>query len=296
MPTSKMVAEYTGMKCQPHKAIVGANAFQHESGIHQDGMIKDKSTYEIMSPESIGLMRGDSQSGAGIVLGKHSGRNAIKTRLKEMGYDLDDEKLNAIFLRFKEVAEKKKGGLEDEELEAIVLDQGSNVNTVWTITGCQVTTGMSGIPTATVKMIGPDGVERYVAKTGTGPVDAVYKAIDEIVGVPVTLLTYGLEAVSEGIEALATTRVVISPTEEGSTSSTDAQTGLSKDRRFSGAGSDTDIIVSSARAYVSALNKLLTWKLMRSMLKAKTNIDSGGIGNAQPVVVSNPVAVISQVN
>jgi len=296
MPTSKMVAEYTGMKCQPHKAIVGANAFQHESGIHQDGMIKDKSTYEIMSPESIGLMRGDSQSGAGIVLGKHSGRNAIKTRLKEMGYDLDDEKLNAIFLRFKEVAEKKKGGLEDEELEAIVLDQGSNLNTVWTITGCQVTTGMSGIPTATVKMIGPDGVERYVAKTGTGPVDAVYKAIDEIVGVPVTLLTYGLEAVSEGIEALATTRVVISPTEEGSASSTDAQTGLSKDRRFSGAGSDTDIIVSSARAYVSALNKLLTWKLMRSMLKAKSNIDSGGIGNAQPVVVNNPVAVFSQSN
>jgi 2-isopropylmalate synthase len=114
-------------------------------------MIKDKSTYETMSPESIGLMRGDSQSGAGIVLGKHSGRNAIKTHLKEMGYDLDEEKLNAIFLRLKEVPEKKKDALEDEEIEAIVLDQGSNLNTVWTITGCQVTTGMSGIPTATVK-------------------------------------------------------------------------------------------------------------------------------------------------
>lgn len=292
-PTSKLVAEYTGMVCQPHKAIVGANAFQHESGIHQDGMIKDKSTYEIMTPESIGLMRGDSQSGAGIVLGKHSGRNAVKTRLKELGFDLDDDKLNSVFARFKQVAERKKGGFEDEELEALMLDQGSNLNTLWTVTGCQVTTGMSGIPTATVKMIGPDGVERYVAKTGTGPVDAVYKAMDEIVGVPVTLQTYGLQSVSEGIEALATTRVVISPNEEGSTSSTNAQTGLSKDRKFSGVGSDTDIIVSSARAYASALNKLLSWKLRRSMLKATSGEGStGGIGEAQPVVVNNPVAVV----
>merc|ERR1712071_458698 len=104
-PTSKMVSEYTGMICQPHKAIVGNNAFQHESGIHQDGMIKNKSTYEIMTPESIGLMRGDSQSGAGIFLGKHSGRNAVNTRLKELGYDLEPDKLNAVFERFKEVAE-----------------------------------------------------------------------------------------------------------------------------------------------------------------------------------------------
>merc|ERR1719305_590607 len=107
-PTSKMVSEYSGMICQPHKAIVGANAFKHESGIHQDGMIKNKATYEIMSPESIGLMRGESQSGAGIVLGKHSGRNAVSTRLAELGYDLDSERLNSVFARFKIVAEKKK--------------------------------------------------------------------------------------------------------------------------------------------------------------------------------------------
>lgn len=124
-PTSKMVTEFTGMACQPHKAIVGVNAFQHESGIHQDGMIKNKATYEIMTPESIGLMRGDSQSGAGIVLGKHSGRNAVNTRLLELGYDLDQERLNKVFTRFKEVAEKKKGGLEDEDLEALVSDQVS---------------------------------------------------------------------------------------------------------------------------------------------------------------------------
>ena len=199
-PTSKMVSEYTGMICQPHKAVVGANAFQHESGIHQDGMIKNKSTYEIMTPESIGLMRGDSQSGAGIVLGKHSGRNAVGTRLRELGYDLEPDKFNAVFARFKEVAEKRKGGLEDEDLEALVIDQAGVINMMWRVTGLQVSTGMSGIPTATVKMIGPDMVERYVATTGTGPVDAVYKAIDQIVGVSVVLENYSLSAVNEGIE------------------------------------------------------------------------------------------------
>ena len=199
-PTSKMVSEYTGMKCQPHKAIVGANAFQHESGIHQDGMIKDKSTYEIMTPESIGLMRGESQSGAGIVLGKHSGRNAVGTRLRELGYDLDLDKLNAVFARFKEVAEKKKGGLDDDDLESLVSDQAGSVNELWRVTGLQSTTGMSGIPTATVKMMGPDGVERFVSATGTGPVDAVYKAIDQIMGVSVTLESYSMNAVNEGIE------------------------------------------------------------------------------------------------
>ena len=199
-PTSKMVSEYTGMACQPHKAIVGANAFQHESGIHQDGMIKNKSTYEIMSPESIGLMRGESQSGAGIVLGKHSGRNAVSTRLKELGYFLEPDKLNAVFARFKEVAEKKKGGLEDEDLEALVSDQAGLTNQLWEVTGLQCSTGITGIPTATVKMRGPDGVERYVAATGTGPVDAVYKAIDSITAVSVNLESYNMNSVTEGIE------------------------------------------------------------------------------------------------
>mmetsp|Transcript_33159 Transcript_33159/g.37707 ORF Transcript_33159/g.37707 Transcript_33159/m.37707 type:complete len:643 (-) Transcript_33159:178-2106(-) len=264
-PTSKMVSEYTGMPVQPHKAIVGANAFQHESGIHQDGMIKNKKTYEIMTPESIGLMRGESQSGAGIVLGKHSGRNAVGTRLRELGYDLDQEKLNAVFTRFKQVAERKKGGLEDEDLEALVTDQAGLTNSLWEVTGLQVSTGMSGIPTATVKMRGPDFVERFIAATGTGPVDAVYKAIDQLIGVSVNLETYGLNSVNEGIEALATTRVTICPKADGpnDTPFTHAQVGL-KDRKFSGAGSDTDIVVSSARAYVSAINKLLSWSMRRN--------------------------------
>lgn len=289
-PTSKLVSEYTGMACQPHKAIVGANAFKHESGIHQDGMIKNKSTYEIMTPESIGLMRGDSQSGAGIVLGKHSGRNAVGTRLRELGYDLDADKLNAVFTRFKEVAEKKKGGLEDEDLEALVTDQAGLTNELWKVTGLQVATGMSGIPTATVKMLGPDGVERYVAATGTGPVDAVYKAIDQIVGVSVKLDTYSMNSVTEGIEALACTRVVLSPVEGGPN---DNNPLISKDRKFSGSGSDTDIVIASARAYTSALNKLLMWT-MRRQSENGNKVDDGSAGDALPVAGSPPSVVSSR--
>jgi 2-isopropylmalate synthase len=308
-PTSKMVTEYSGMMCQPHKAIVGANAFMHESGIHQDGMIKDKNTYEIMTPESIGLMRGDSQSGAGIVLGKHSGRNAVSTRLKELGYDLDADKLDAVFKRFKQVAERKKGGLDDDELEAIITDSdtgragaGAVITALWTVTGCQVTTGMSGIPTATVKMMGPDGVERFVAATGTGPVDAVYKAIDKIVGVQVLLKEYGLQSVSEGIEALATTRVVISPSEEGVVGSSgvvaiNAQTGMSSlERTFSGSGSDTDIIVSSARAYASALNKLLSWNMRRTNTVSDGENGAPSIEAVEEVVEHQVVEVQDPVN
>jgi len=290
-PTSKMVSEYTGMKCQPHKAIVGANAFQHESGIHQDGMIKDKSTYEIMTPESIGLMRGESQSGAGIVLGKHSGRNAVGTRLRELGYDLDLDKLNAVFARFKEVAEKKKGGLDDDDLESLVSDQAGSVNELWRVTGLQSTTGMSGIPTATVKMMGPDGVERFVSATGTGPVDAVYKAIDQIMGVSVTLESYSMNAVNEGIEALASTRVVIVPCANGPNDSVvmDAQSSALKEKKFSGSGSDTDIITSSARAYTSALNKLLSWHIRRS--SNLNDNDTSGTGDAVAVNGEAPSVV-----
>lgn len=273
-PTSKMVEEYTGMKCQPHKAIVGANAFMHESGIHQDGMIKNKSTYEIMSPESIGLNRGNQQSGAGIVLGKHSGRNAVSTRLKELGYDLDIEKLNKVFARFKEVAEKKKGGLEDDDLEALMSDQAGVINEMWKVTGLQVMSGDAGMPTATVKMEGPDKMERYVSATGTGPVDAVYKAIDQITGVSVILESYTMSSVTEGIEALAATRVVVSPRVGGPnevSSVNNVQTGAASARKFYGAGSDNDIILSSARAYVSALNKLLSWNARR-----KSQIEADG--------------------
>jgi len=215
-------------------------------------------------------MRGDKESGAGIVLGKHSGRNAISTRLSELGYELEGDKLNAVFDRFKVVAEKKKGGLEDEDLEALVTDTAYTLNTHWTLEDLQVTTGMSGIPTATVTMEGPDGVSRFVAATGEGPVDAVYKAIDKLVGVSVTLESYGMQAVNEGIDALATTRVTVSPKDAHDSTVrggvvVNAQSG-SKKRQFSGAGSDGDVVVASARAYVSAINKLITWNKRRKAM------------------------------
>jgi len=265
-PTSNMVKEYTGMAVQPHKAIVGANAFQHESGIHQDGMIKNKATYEIMTPESIGLMRGDAQSGAGIVLGKHSGRNAVKTRLVELGYDVNDDKLMAIFTRFKEVAERKKGGFEDDDLEALVADEVYSVQQLWRIERVQVTTGSGVVPTATVSLVGPDGVERQGVAMGTGPVDAAYKAIDALTAVSVKLETYSMEGVSEGIEAMATTKVVIKPIEAATSLHS---SGYTNERKFSGSGSDTDVVVSSARAYVSAVNKLIRWNMRRSAAGAQ---------------------------
>ncbi|MEM6731284.1 MAG: alpha-isopropylmalate synthase regulatory domain-containing protein, partial [Myxococcota bacterium] len=269
VPTSRMVAEYTGMSVQAHKAIVGANAFQHESGIHQDGMIKNKSTYEIMTPESVGLARGDAHSlGAGIVLGKHSGRNALSTRLRELGLDNvvdDSDKFASVFARFKQVAEKKKGGLDDDDLEALVNDGAYQNNlALWTLEAVQVTTGSNVMPTATVTMTGADGVERHVAVTGSGPVDAVYKAIDHLTGVSVELETYSLEAVNAGIDAMATTKVIIRPIPGTQLESSSLhQSGGITNRRFSGSGSDTDIVVSSARAYIAAVNKLLNWNLRR---------------------------------
>mmetsp|Transcript_50483 Transcript_50483/g.68641 ORF Transcript_50483/g.68641 Transcript_50483/m.68641 type:complete len:642 (-) Transcript_50483:532-2457(-) len=260
-PASKMVTDYTGMICQPHKAIVGVNAFRHESGIHQDGMIKNSNTYEIMTPESIGLMRGDKESGAGIVLGKHSGRNAVGTRLRELGYDLDPDSLNAVFIRFKEVAEKVKGGLENDELEALVSDRSTN-EVFWALIGLQTMTSMVGISTATVTMVGPDGVTRFLSETGTGPVDACYKAIDKITGVTTILESYTMESVTAGIDALAVTRVSVSMNQDYENvlhSASIHADGETRKRKFSGVGSDFDVVVSSARAYTAALNKLISW-------------------------------------
>jgi 2-isopropylmalate synthase len=245
------------------------------------------------------LMRGDQQSGAGIVFGKHSGRNAVFTRLKELGYSLDSDKLNAVFERFKEVAERKKGGLEDEDLEALVADQSGFPNLLWSLTGLQVSTGLSGIPTATVKMAGPDGLERYVATTGTGPVDAVYKAIDQIMGVSVTLESYQLTAVTEGIEALATTRVTIAPKSGGphdnNVVSIHSQLGATRHRSFSGTGSDNDIITSSARAYTSALNKLLKWNIRNVMNGSSASAMGTKTATASAEAQSvGPMAVVTE--
>ncbi|XP_030528190.1 2-isopropylmalate synthase A-like isoform X2 [Rhodamnia argentea] len=251
--TSIMVEEYSGLHVQPHKAIVGANAFAHESGIHQDGMLKHPSTYEIISPEDIGLERSNE---AGIVLGKLSGRHALKNKLHELGYDIDGEQLDNIFWRFKAVAEQKKR-VADADIRALVSDEVFQPTVVWKLHDLQVTCGTLGLSTATVKLIGADGKEHIACSVGTGPVDSAYKAVDLIVKVPAALLEYSMNAVTEGIDAIATTRVLIRG--ENNHTSTHALTGETVHRTFSGTGAGMDIVVSSVRAYVGALNKMLSF-------------------------------------
>ncbi|XP_057959342.1 2-isopropylmalate synthase A-like isoform X2 [Malania oleifera] len=249
------VANYTGLHVQPHKAIVGANAFAHESGIHQDGMLKHKGTYEIIAPEDIGLFRSNE---SGLVLGKLSGRHALKTRLLELGYDIDGKELDGIFWRFKTVAENKKH-ITDVDLIALISDEIFQPQVVWSLGDIQVTCGTLGLSTATVKLIDTNKEEHIACSVGTGPVDSAYKAIDLIVKVPVTLLEYSMNAVTQGIDAIATTRVLIRG--EESHTETHALTGETIHRTFSGTGAGMDVVVSSVRAYISALNKLLGFKM-----------------------------------
>nr|GLL31840.1 2-isopropylmalate synthase A-like [Ipomoea trifida] len=264
---SKMVEEYTGLLVQPHKAIVGANAFAHESGIHQDGMLKHKDTYEIMSPEDIGLHRANQ---SGIVLGKLSGRHALKTKMQELGYDIDGKEFDDLFWRFKSVAEKKKK-ITDDDLIALISDEVFQPQLVWKLGDLQVTCGSLGLSTATVKLIDADDEEHVACCVGTGPVDAAYKAVDLIVKVPVTLLEYSLTAVTEGIDAIASTRVLIRG--DNSHTSTHALTGDVVNRTFSGTGAAMDIVISSVRAYVGALNKMLSFtNLVSRYNKTEDNV------------------------
>jgi 2-isopropylmalate synthase len=234
---SRVVSNYTGMIVQPNKAIVGANAFSHEAGIHQDGQLKHHSTYEIMRPESVGLTE------SRLVLGKHSGRHAFKVRLRDLGYMLVDEELNRAFERFKEVADKKKH-ITDADLEAILSDQLEGPREVYKLLGLQVTCGQIGMPTATIKLEGPDGEVHIEAAVGTGPVAAMYTAIDRIIQTPNTLLEFAVHAITEGIDALGQVTVRIC-TQDG-----EYQT-------FGGHGADPDIIVAAGKAYLAALNRML---------------------------------------
>ncbi|CAH1441472.1 unnamed protein product [Lactuca virosa] len=251
---SKMVEEYSGLMVQPHKAIVGANAFAHESGIHQDGMLKNRNTYEIMSPEDIGLYRSNE---SGLTLGKLSGRHALKSKLFELGYDIDGKELNDLFWRFKSVAEMKKV-ITDDDLVALVSDEVFQPQIVWKFGDVQVTCGTLGLSTATVKLIDSEGKEHIACSTGTGPVDAAYKAVDLIVKAPVKLLEYSMSAVTAGIDAIASTRVVIN---EENNQTTTHLTGGKNARSYSGTGASMDIVISSVRAYVGALNKMLGLKM-----------------------------------
>ncbi len=245
---SRMVSNFTGIPVQPNKAIVGANAFAHEAGIHQDGMLKNNMTYEIMKPETVGV------NASRLVLGKHSGRHALKARFVELGYNLSDDEIDQAFARFKELADKKKV-ITDADLEALVSDEIASLNELYSLDGMQVVCGTMGMPTATVRLKDPEGKQHTIAAIGTGPVDAVYKAIDAIVNCPNTLLEFNIHAVTEGIDALGQVTVRIQGKELQTRM--DVQRELERTRTFGGYGADTDTIVASAKAYLAALNKLL---------------------------------------
>jgi len=248
---SHMVSTYTGMVVQANKAIVGANAFAHEAGIHQDGMLKNEQTYEIMRPETVGL------NASRLVLGKLSGRHAFRVRLDEMGYDnLDKEEINLAFKRFKSLADKKKI-VADADIEAIIADEIYQPSEIWKLNHIQVSCGDHSIPTATVSLTGPDGQVRKDAALGAGPVDAVYESINRIICVSNELIEFSINAVTEGMDAIAEATVRIQPHNGDTEYGINLQTNRSFVRTFSGHGASTDIVVASARAYLSALNKLL---------------------------------------
>ena len=247
---SRIVSNYTGIPVQPNKAIVGANAFAHEAGIHQDGMLKNETTYEIMRPEMVGVSR------SRLVLGKHSGRHALKAHLAEMGYHLSAEELGRAFARYKELADKKKA-ITDADLEALVEDQASQSKEFYSLDGLQVTCGTMGMPTATVRLRDPEGILHIHAAVGTGPVDATYKAIDAVLNLPNTLVEFNIHAITEGIDAQGEVTVRLLAEEGVLPQRTSPQSSQSKSRTFGGYGADTDIIVASAKAYLAALNKLM---------------------------------------
>lgn len=236
MRSSRIVTKITGISVQPNKAIVGANAFAHESGIHQDGLLKEKSTYEIIRPESIGL------HSAKLVLGKHSGRHAFKTRLKELGYVLADEELNGTFERFKKLADQKKD-IFDEDIEALISEDVTKVPEVYSLVDLHIISGMNQKPTAAMRLrVGENIADRI--EHGDGPVDATYKAISAITNTKSKLLKFEVKGITGGTDALG--EVVVSLEED--------------DRTARGHGADTDIIVAAAKAYINALNKLAARK------------------------------------
>jgi 2-isopropylmalate synthase len=232
---SKLVSSCTGMAVQPNKAIVGANAFAHESGIHQDGMLKHEATYEIMRPETVGATQTQ------LVLGKHSGRAALAVHLAELGYPLEASALDRVFARFKELADRRKH-VTDADLEVLVRDDQTDVAEAFILDALHVGCGTLGMPTATVRLRGRDGEVRAHASIGTGPVDAAYKAIDALVAAPATLVEYSVHSVTEGIDALGHVTVRVRNDHTG--------------RVVHAAGADTDIIVASVQAYLRALNRI----------------------------------------
>ncbi|MEW9121652.1 MAG: 2-isopropylmalate synthase [Thermotaleaceae bacterium] len=230
--TSSLVTKLTGVSVQPNKAIVGDNAFAHESGIHQHGVLNERSTYEIMTPESIGLKENQ------MVLGKHSGRHAFEDRLKELGFTLNKEEINECFARFKDLADKKKT-VTDQDIEALLSEKITEVPETYQMEYFHISSGNQTVSTSTVKLRkGEELLEE--AATGDGPVDATFKAIEKAVGIGINLMDYGIKAVTSGEDALG--EVTVRVKKNGTL--------------YLGRGISTDIIEASAKAYLNAINKM----------------------------------------
>ncbi len=232
-PASRMVSSLTGLTVQRNKAIVGENAFAHESGIHQDGVLKHRETYEIMDPTIVGIPT------TALVLGKHSGRAAFRDRVTTLGYRLTDEQIEASFVRFKTLADKKKEVF-DEDIEALIDDQLEIAHGMWELTGLQVTAGSNTTPTATVTLKDSGGETQQDASIGDGPVDAIYSAIQRLTGVKTSLVNYRIRAITKGKEAMGEVQIEIEH----------------NGHKIRGRGISTDILEASALAYVAAINRL----------------------------------------
>jgi 2-isopropylmalate synthase len=245
---SQLVSNFTSFPIPPNKAIIGSNAFAHESGIHQDGVLKNVLTYEIMKPEDVGIKQ------SSLVLGKHSGRHAMAQRMTEMGYRLSDDEISQLFIKFKELADKKKS-ISNADLEALVTSDVNQIHTYFALDGLQIACGTIGMPTASVRLTCPDGEIRTHAAIGTGPIDAAFKAIDAIVEIPGILKEFAVHAVTEGIDAVGEVSVRVESDYVAST--TNPQNEENRTKIIGGYGAHNDIVVASVKAYLSALNKLI---------------------------------------
>ena len=235
-PTSRLVSRITGMAVQANKAVVGENAFRHASGIHQDGVLKDRSTYEVMQPERVGV------PGNSLVLGKLSGRAGLQARLESLGYALERDDLNKVFESFKDLADKKRE-ISDRDLEILMDEEKREASEpiTYSLEHVQFTSGDHDIPTATVRLIGPDQTVITDASTGNGPVDAVCNAIERVVGCQCRLVDFNVQSVTEGIDSMGSVTMRVE----------------SNGKIYTGRGADTDIIVASGKAYLSAVNRML---------------------------------------
>jgi 2-isopropylmalate synthase len=232
-PASRMVSSLTGLTVQRNKAIVGQNAFAHESGIHQDGVLKYRETYEIMNPADVGIAKNE------LVLGKHSGRAALRDRISQLGYTLSDPQLEAIFVEFKKLADKKKEVF-DEDVEALVDTQLEAQREMFELITLQVTAGRNVLPTATLTIRDSSGEVRTDASVGDGPVDAIYSALARLTGIRATLLDFRIRSITRGKDAQGEVTVDL----------------LHDDLKVSGRGLSTDILEAAARAYLAAINRI----------------------------------------